>query len=535
MPSFPHATSPRLLTRLCEQIAAGHRRQRALGEVLGVEAPVLRSYLLAAEWLGLVDLTDEPTLTRPGLAYVYAGARRPTVLAAHVAKHPELGPLGKDGPIGVFELERLVRRDDPALGPRAVRKRALGLRRLLGPALRPPPRVAVPPLPDTPEDDVPAPARPPEQLTLGFSSDVAAFSPTLDLRAGADDNPDVYTHLLRALLDHGELDPHQVRGLLDAAGGRDCGIGGYLAMATRRGDAARVGDILVVTAGAAARRDLAESPVSVALSDPDFRKHLAEVAAGRPGDARRFRPWMNRLFVAGTLDENLDRLLFGRRLANFPVAGDPGEPVVAHGDPFLASIDRRDLAIALPSSLTLLSGGLATVNQVIRGQRAGTVARPPHALDRRVRVHGGLLHPGEAALRVVPDAVSLRHRALRNIPAFAILVALGLLDRRGVAKLRVYGQELLVQAPGGRPRRLDAIVDALCQVRGWTLARSPTGLSWVALADVAEQLGLLTTVAPWLTVEEALFKKMGSDPEHRDLLEGLDPLAELLASRIGRR
>jgi hypothetical protein len=92
-----------------------------------------------------------------------------------------------------------------------------------------------------------------------------------------------------------------------------------------------------------------------------------------------------------------------------------------------------------------------------------------------------------------------------------------------------------VQAPAGRPRRLDAVVDALCQARGWTLARNPTGLTWVALADVAEQLGLLTTVAPWLTVEESLFKKMGSDPEHRDLLEGLDPLAELLASRIGRR
>ncbi len=535
MPSFPHATSPRILTRLVEQVAAGHRRQRALAEVLGIEVPVLRSYLLAAEWLGLVDLGDEPTLTRAGLAYVYAGARRGVVLAERVAAHPVLGPFAAAGPIGLDELARIVVADEPSLAPRAVRKRALGLRRLLGPGLRPPVRVAVPPPPDTPEDDVPLPARPPEQLSLGFASDAAPPPPTLDLRAGADDSPDVYTHVLRALLDHGELDPHQVRGLLDAAGGGDCGIGGYLAMATRRGDAVRVGDTLVVTAGAAARRDLAESPVSVALSDPDFRKHLVEIAAGRQGDARRFRPWTNRLFRAGTLDENLDRLLFGRRLANFPLAGDPGEPTVTHGDPFLACIDRRGLVLAFPSSLTLLAGGLPTVNQLLKGARQGMTARPPHALDRRVRAHGGLLHPGEGPIRVVPDAVSLRGRALRNVPAFAILVALGLLDRRGVAKMRVYGQELLVQAAGGRPRRLDAIVDALGVARGWVIARSPTGPAWVTLADVAEQLGLLASVAPWLTVEETLFRKLGSDPEHRDLLEGLDPLAELLASRIGRR
>lgn len=535
MPSFPNATSPRVLTRLVEQIAAGHRRQRALAEVLGIETTVLRSYLLAAEWLGLVDLGDEPTLTRAGLAYAYAGARRGAVLAERIAAHPTLGPLVARGPVGPEELAEIVIREEPSRAPRTVRKRALGLRRLLGPGLRPPVRVAVPPLPDTPDDDVPLPARPPEQLSLGFASEAASPPPTLDLRAGADDNPDVYTHVLRALLDHGELDPHQVRGLLDTAGGGDCGIGGYLAMATRRGDAVRVGDVLVVTAGAAARRDLAESPVSVALSDPDFRKHLTEVAAGRTGDARRFRPWMNRLFRAGTLDENLDRLLFGRRLQNFPMAGDPGEPTTTYGDPFLASTDRRGLVLAFPSSLTMLTGGLPAVNALLRGARQGMTARPPHVLDRRVRVHGGLVHPGEGPIRAVPDMVSLRGRALRNVPAFAILVALGLLDRRGVLKMRVYGQELLVQAAGGRPRRLDAIVDALGLARGWVIARSPTGPSWTTLADVAEQLGLLASVTPWLTVEESLFRKLQTDPEHRDLLEGLEPLAELLAGRVGRR
>ncbi|MDP2313316.1 MAG: hypothetical protein Q8P41_10455 [Pseudomonadota bacterium] len=546
MLTFPHATSPRVLTHLLEQVAAGHRRQRALGEVLALEAPILRSYLLAAEWLGLLDLTDEPALTRAGLAYVYAGARRHQVLAATIATHPVLGPLVKHGLIGPDALARVVAAEDPSLTLRTVRKRALALRRLLGPGLRPPARVAVPPLPNEPpplsgpESDVAAseqsaPLRAPEQLTLGFASEAATPAPPLDLRAGADDSPDVYTHLLRALLEHGELDPHQVRGLLDDAGGSSCGIGGYLAMATRRGDAVRMGDVLVVTSGAAARRELAESPVSVALSDPDFRRHLGEVVAGRPGDTRRFRPWMNRLFRAGTVEENLERLLFGRRLASFPVAGNPGEPNATFADPFLASVDRRGLVVAFPASLGVLAGGLAPINQVLRGARQGTVARAPTALDRRVCAHGGLLHPGEAPLRVIPDMVSLRARALKNVPAFAILAALGLLDRRGVLKLRVYGAEVLVQATGQRPRRLDAVIDALGHTRGWVVARSPTGAPWPRFAEIAEGLGLLVSVGAFLTLDETLFRKLGTDPEHRDLLEGLEPLAEQLAARLGRR
>ncbi|MES2638856.1 MAG: hypothetical protein V4850_05220 [Myxococcota bacterium] len=538
MLTFPHATSPRMLTRLLEQVAAGHRRQRALGEVLGIEAPVLRSYLLAASWLGLLDLDDEPVLTRAGLAYIYAGARRHQVLAATIAAHPVLGPLGADGPIGADELARAVSAADPALAPRTVRKRALGLRRLLGPGLRAPLRVAMPPPADAlvdPDAELHEPARAPEQLSLGFSNDVAAPPPPLDLRAGADDNPDVYTHLLRALLDHGELDPHQVRGLLDAAGGSHCGIGGYLAMATRRGDATRVGDVLVVSAGAAARRELAESPVSVALSDPDFRRHLGELLAGRPGDTRRFRLWVSRLFQPGTVEENLERLLFGRRLTSFPLAGNPGEPTPVYADPFLASIDRRGLVVAFPSTLGLLAGGLGMVNQLLRGARQGTIARPPNALDRRVCAHGGLLHPGEPPVRVVPDMVSLRARALKNVPAFAILVALGLLDRRGVLKLKVYGPDVLVQTTAQRPRRLDAVVDALGASRGWVVARSPTGPSWALLSEIAEALGLVVTAGSFLTLDETLFRKLGTDPEHRDLLEGLEPLAEHLAARLGRR
>ena len=114
-------------------------------------------------------------------------------------------------------------------------------------------------------------------------------------------------------------------------------------------------------------------------------------------------------------------------------------------------------------------------------------------------------------------------------------MALGLLDRRGVLKVKTYGAEILVQATGQRPRRIDAVVDALGASRGWIVARSPTGAPWARFVEVAQALGLLVPVGVHLTVDEVLFRKLGTDPEHRDLLEGLEPLAEQIAARLGRR
>ena len=125
MHAFPHARSPRVLARLLEAVAAGHRRNRALAELLDLEPPVLRSYLLAAEWLGLVTLADEPTLTREGLRIVYARGRRADAFHAVLAAHPVLGPLmpGLDPDV----LAGLVHRSDPSLAPATVRRRALAL------------------------------------------------------------------------------------------------------------------------------------------------------------------------------------------------------------------------------------------------------------------------------------------------------------------------------------------------------------------------------------------------------------------------
>lgn len=517
MPAFLGATNPRLLTRALEQIAAGNRRPRAIAELLGVESRVLDAYLRAATWLGLAALEPEAMLTRAGLEYVYAGRSRSDVYRELVLNHPFVRACAPGGePPSLDRMAEGIRLEEPGLSPQAARRHALALRRLIEPALR-----AKAPSRRTASD---------EQQSLCFSSPRGAPAP-VDLRAGADDNPDVYALIYGALLDHGELTPAQARGLLDAAGGRECGIGGYLAMAERRGDARRAGDVLVVTPAAIDRRDLADSAVSIALSDPDFRRHLGEVLAGRDGDARRFRPWMARLFGGEPVAAALDRLLFGRSLASFPLADGRGDALPVEAAPFLAVAARRDLPVAFPASLLALSGGLSLVNSALR---QGPAVRPPGAMDRRVAVHGGLLHPGEAPPRVVPDLISLRARALRNAPAFAILAAFGVLDRRGALRMRVRGLDVVVEVPGQPARRLDAVVQAFAHARGWTLVRGPTSTPWCDLVDVGEQLGLFAQPGGCATLDESLFRRLQSDPEHHELWEGLVPLADLIEARACR-
>ncbi|MFZ5477498.1 MAG: hypothetical protein ACOZNI_12050, partial [Myxococcota bacterium] len=286
MLAFASAHNPRQLTRVLEQVAAGTRRPKAIATALGMEQRLVAAYLAVGQWLGLLTLDGEPALTRDGLAFVYAGKGRPQAWAGVLRAHPFLVRLGPDLP-GVDAIAEALTREDPSLSARAARRRAAGLRRLAEPAFK-------------------VRARPaePAQATLGFASDPRGRREPVDLRAGADDNPDVYARVLRALLDHGELSTAQLRGVLDAAGAESVGIGGYVAMALRRADAARVGETLVVTRGAVQRRDLAESTLCVALSDPEFRKALA---AGTG-----FRAWRARLFGAEAPEVALPRLLFGR-------------------------------------------------------------------------------------------------------------------------------------------------------------------------------------------------------------------------------
>jgi hypothetical protein len=314
-----------------------------------------------------------------------------------------------------------------------------------------------------------------------------------------------------------------------------------MAMAVRRGDATRHGDTLVVTAGAVARAGLAESAVSIAFSDPDYRLHLLAQLEGKPG-AARFRAWGPRFFGAAPVAQALPALLFGRSLAGFPVAGDTGPALSVEPSPFLSVATRKGLAIAFPSSLLALAGGVQAVNVALRAAVGASAALPPTCVERRRLVHGGILHPGEAPPRSVADMVALRARVLGNAPAFALLAALGVLDRRGRLRLRVAGDDVRVEpvAPTGsptpaKPFPVDVLIEALAAARGWTLVRGTGSARWGALADVGVALGVLARPArDVLTLDEAFFRRLQVDAEHRDLWEGLAPLADLLEARLAR-
>lgn len=521
MPVPPAFGDMTLLLRVLALIGTGVRRPRGLAEVLDVDAARVEAALATAEWLALVHREGDAMLTPAGLSCALAGSARARAYAAALATHPAVHDIGQ-APHGseIDALTSHLHRHHPQAAD--LPRRARTLWRVLRPALR-------------------APRRPhtPAQLGLDFTASPLPPRPGLDLSAGTEDSPFVYALVLRTLLDHGELSPAQLRAVLDDHGGATCGIGGYLAMAVRRGDATRAGDILVVTRGAVQRRTLAESAVTVALSDPELRAWLVRRLAGAPAGGR-YEPVLRRLTPGAsaeptTLKRALDRLLFGRGLDSVPLAGDPGAllPIVA--EPFLEAATRRGLSVAFPSDLALLGGGLAAINRMLR-QTANEAAavRLPSPADRRVAIHGGLLHPREAPPRIIPDLWSLRLRAVRMAPALALLAALGVLDRRGRFRLRLRDGNVWLDTRGGRPQPVTTLIDRVAASRDWVLVTPPGPGDWAAQAAVAEQLGLMATVGDRLTLDEPFFYRLQTDAEHRDAWEGLQPLVELLDGLLPR-
>jgi len=101
--------------------------------------------------------------------------------------------------------------------------------------------------------------------------------------------------------------------------------------------------------------------------------------------------------------------------------------------------------------------------------------------------------------------------------------------------LRIVGSDVLVEPSAARGAlRMDALLDALAAARGWWLSRAPGGIGWADLVDVGVDIGLLARPSGFVTLDEALFRRLQTDPEHRDLWEGLQPLADLLEARAGR-
>lgn len=504
--AFPTSGNLRFLTRLLECVYTGVRRPRSLAQVVDVEVARVMASLDTGEWLGVLTWDGDVQLTARGVR-IAASAKKRTLWADVVLEHPffQANPAAD-----AARLLEITMAEEPA--PGRARRQARALWRIGRIARQ-------------------TPAAAPRQLQMEFPTQAASPRPAVDLRAGLDDNPDVYAILLRALLDHGEIAPSQLRAILDRSGAERCGIGGYLAMAVRRGDARRFGDVLIVTPGAIRRADVAESPVTVALSDPELRVQiLTHLSDGTP-IAPRFRPWLARLFGTATVAAGLTRVLFDRPLASVPIASDPGPEINPEPVPFLIGHEHRGLAVAVPSSLRQLTTGLSGMNRALRAQAAQAAALPT-PVDRKLIVHGALTRPGEQPPRAIPDGVSLRFRAVQNAPAFALIGALGLLDRRGRIRIRAVAEDLVIESPTRRnaaPNSMGLLVRTLAHARGWFYT---AGIGWAEVAELADSIGLITTVGDRITLDEGFFHRLQTDPEHRGLYEGLQPLADSLATRL---
>jgi hypothetical protein len=472
----------RRLLRLVDELAAGNRRPARLAARLAVQPRQAALMLADAAWLGLVHLEPVPHLTRAGLDVALKARGRRRALAEALP-----GGLEAEHP----RQARLLRALD------AERSRA--------------------------------PLAAPAQLELAFEAVLSPRRAPLDRRVPLADSPDVYAVVLRALLDAGELSPARIRAVLDDAGAGDAPVGACLATAVRRGDAWRVGDDLVATPGAVARGGVADSVVTVGLSDPEFRAWLARVLAGERVEGR-FAAWLLRLAGPGDPRAAVDRVLFGRSLASVPLAGPTGEPHPEAGRPFLEAVATGRIVMSTPTCLADAVGGVAWANAALRAGAADPGAvRLPSLLDLRRQVHGGVFHPGERPVRAIPDALSFRIRCVRNVPALALLVAAGWLARRRALRLRRSGAELVVD-PAGVP--FGALVERCATEGGWTWVRG--GASWERAGDVAVSLGLLARSADVLTLDEGLFVKLGDDAEHRALRTQMQGLVERVAAAAGR-
>ena len=538
----PNANNVGFLTRVLELIAQGVREPRALGEVLGCEVRTVHYYSQAGDWLGLLKTTKTPTLTRMGLEFVYAGRNQAQVYAEAVWGNGFVLDLmaGREGVLpDVEEIASFISGVDSEMAPTTARRRASAVRSLIEPAMR----------------FHRSPLNLSRQLPLDFAPTYhpgGTATPILDLRAGMDDSPDVYRVLLSALIDHGELATGAVRAVLDASGARDASVGTYIEMACRRGDARRVDERLVVTWGAVWRREITETVVGVALSDPRYRSYLdslltaasEEGSSAHPSQALRgrFAGWDRRVFGAvarpAELGRELERILLGRTLSTLPVADEAGPEVQTGVGAFLDRLHEEGLVIAFPPSLRLLLQGVSVVNKRLEAQsRIKNDVHLPEATDRRVLVHGGLFPPGQPVPRSLPDGVTLRLQCIQCIPHVAMATAVLLLHRRTGVPLDVeLGSHGPVVAWEGEA--LDGLIHTLDRVadeQGWMTSRrlrSESGSD--LLVDVLVALGIADRLAGRLVLDEGFFVRLRTEPEDQDVASRLSVLEEMvLRSLVG--
>lgn len=519
---LPNANNPRLLLRVMRLIASGVRRPRSIGEILEIERRTVHYYTQASEWLGFLEPDQQSVLTESGLTWVFSEEEDRTRLYARAvwgnafASHlmSTFGGLPPPDAITKFILAW-----DSSVSESTARRRASAIRGLLEPAL---PHYPTPHQPARPQLVIPfAQQRPPQ----------ANRTDTIDLSAGIAESPDLYREILCALLDAGELRSGCIRSLLDNLGAQDAPLSRYIEMALRRGDATRSGEHLVVAPGAIQRRVLASDVLFIALSDPHYREALSSRPESRI--RKRFALWDLRLFDGPATPEALQRALVGRRLESIPIAGPqagPGAPA-QRGD-FLSAVQNSSPVVSFPATLTQLSGRVQLINALLlEARKSPSGVRLPSIIDERQRVHGGLLAPGERLMAGIPDNLTLRIRVITCCPAFSLLAALLLLDRRQRLRLRITRQQqgtnvhLAEQPLGG----MLSLLSDFCEAMGWPLTRPPKeqGLTDTALMAVADDLGMLMQVGDRVVLTESLFVQLQEDPEFRDSYERLLPLERI--------
>ncbi|MBO85387.1 MAG: hypothetical protein CL927_08515 [Deltaproteobacteria bacterium] len=542
----PNANNPRLLMRLVGLIAAGLRRPRAIADVLEVELRTVHYYTQAAAWLGLVQGVNDVQLTRHGVALAFAEPRQRLRHYAHAVWRT---PAARDLLLGRSEMPDAetvtdwIQEQDPELAESTARRRASSIRSLLGPAIgrRPSPR--------TPQG---------EQLMLPFgarnTTDVLEDgpapipSPTPIVHApGVDDNLDIYTRLLYALLDNGELRTGHLRALLDEMGAADVPLGPYAEQAIRRGDAVRVADRLVATAGAIQRRDVAADPVLVALTDAAYRRWLRlarhEPTTLTPVQRRerdayrtRFARWDLRVFGTrpspSEVEQALARVLPGRIADSLPRAESTGRPLAMTEGPFLDHIHVSGLPIAFPNHLTAVAGGITAANALARRNRAAPAAvRLSDIIESRRVYHAGLVAPGSSPPRLVPDTFTLRLQLVSCSPAFSLLAAILILDRRhdSSVSMRLQADEPTIHWRGRALAPVLTCFAAFAEHQGWLLSQPPhSGLTSRGLTSTARAVGIASRTGNRIVLDEELFAKLQEDPEARIVYESLLPLEDAL-------
>jgi hypothetical protein len=363
------------------------------------------------------------------------------------------------------------------------------------------------------------------------------------LTAGLEDNPFVYARILHTLLDVGELTTGHLRGILDRVGAQECPIGSYVAMAQYRADAVRLDERLVATAGATQRASLTQDTMRVALSDPSYRDHISSLLEPPTSPeglrklqqtSQRYLAWDVALFGVRLDVKNagscLDARFPGRSLSSIAVATEGGDPLPITEAPFVECIGTAGLPVAFPGHLTQLLGGVGVVNKAlerVRTQPAGV--RVPTPVDPVCRVHGGLLHPGEAPPRAIPDNLSLRLRALTHTPLVALWGALLMLDRSSQEPFAILEHQGDVRLRW-RQTDMGAVMDLLSTFvrdQGWNLFRTGhTPLAGPAAVHLLEGLGVATRIGHRIVLDEALFLRLQEDPEAQLVFEALAPLED---------